>query len=86
MPNFKETLYISMQLIENHVDDSSGNNSTDAHSNEEPDNHESSKRANGPHVSVLKPRLNDSLTELLMNLFMREFLKTLIVYLTFNRL
>lgn len=73
MPNFKETLYISMQLIESHMDDSSVNNSTDAHSNVEPDNHESSKRANGRHVSLVKHLSHDSLTELHTSLFMREF-------------
>lgn len=50
------TLYISMQLVGDHVDDSSGNNSIDAHSNVEPSNSESSKKANGPLVSLVKYR------------------------------
>ncbi|XP_057764831.1 heat shock 70 kDa protein 16 [Salvia miltiorrhiza] len=38
----------SASLVGDHVDDSSGNNNIDAHSNLEPSNSESSKKSNGP--------------------------------------
>ena len=49
-----------MQLVGDHVDDSSGHNSIDAHSNVDPSNSESSKKSNGPLVSPIKHLLNDS--------------------------
>lgn len=49
-----ETLYISMQLVDDHVDNSSANSSIDTHSNVEPSNHESFKKANGLPVCPLK--------------------------------
>lgn len=67
-----------MQLVDDNVDDSTANNSIDAHSeNVEPSNHESFNKANGPFVSPVKHLLNDSFVELQITLFMRENLNNL---------
>lgn len=52
-----------MQLVDDHVDNSSANSSIDTHSNVEPSNHESFKKANGLPVCPLKHLLNDSFAD-----------------------